>query len=200
MLCYLTLRFLLYSTLLFSTVLYSLLLYSTLLYSSLHYSTLLYTTLLFSTLLCSSLRYSQGFRLRPERPVVFYSMSGTLISIFDGFFYHCIIIICFYLSISWICWLEDNRILQLNSSKLPHYFFLCLSSGMFDWFPVNWGDHFVFIPARPSWKGNPQAKHTTRVCRTSIGEMKRISEGQEKTRCSLWFWPWWIDKSKLTKI
>ena len=71
----------------------------------------------------------QGFRLRPEaggrtlRPVVFHSMPGTLISIFEGFFYYFIIIICFYLSISWIYWLEDNRILQLNYSKLPHYFF-----------------------------------------------------------------------------
>ena len=57
------------------------------------------------------------------RPVVFHSMPGTLISIFEGFFYYFIIIICFYLSISWIYWLEDNRILQLNYSKLPHYFF-----------------------------------------------------------------------------
>ena len=54
---------------------------------------------------------------------------------------------------NWIYWLEDNRILQLNSSKLPHYFF----SLLIEWniwlasvsFPRNWSDHFVFIPVRP---------------------------------------------------
>ena len=34
------------------------------------------------------------------RAVVFHSMSGTLISIFEGFFYYFIIAICFHLSIS----------------------------------------------------------------------------------------------------
>ena len=42
-----------------------------------------------------------------------------------GTFYY-FVIICFYLSISWIYWLEDNRILQLNSSKLPHHSFSLL--------------------------------------------------------------------------
>ena len=35
------------------------------------------------------------------------------------YYYRYNIIICFYLIISWIYWLEDNRILRLNSSKLP---------------------------------------------------------------------------------
>ena len=60
---------------------------------------------------------SQAFR-----PVVFHSMSGTF-NIWEIFFYYFIIIICFCLGISWIFWLEDNRILRLNSSKLPHFFF-----------------------------------------------------------------------------
>ena len=48
--------------------------------------------------------YISGFSFeaggRTFRPVVFYSMSGTLISIFEGFFNCFIIVICFYLSIS----------------------------------------------------------------------------------------------------
>ena len=108
-------------------------------------------------------------------------MSGTLISILEGFFYYFIVIICFSLSISWIyCLSRGNRIPQLNSSKLPHYFFSLL---------IEWNIWLVsrfiskklkwplrFIPARPSWKGNPQAKHITRVDRTSVGEMKWINE------------------------
>ena len=52
---------------------------------------------------------------RTFHPVVFHSMSGTLISILEGFFIN---IICFYWSISWVYWLEDNRILQLNSPSV----------------------------------------------------------------------------------
>ena len=37
---------------------------------------------------------------RTFRPVVFDSMSGTLISMLEGFFYYFILVICFYLSIS----------------------------------------------------------------------------------------------------
>ena len=40
-----------------------------------------------------------------------------------GNFYYFIIAICCYLSISWIYRLEHNRVLQLNASKVPHYFF-----------------------------------------------------------------------------
>ena len=58
---------------------------------------------------------------RMFHPAIFHSMSGTLILIFERYYF--IIIISFYLSISWIYWLQDNRILQLNSSKVPHYFF-----------------------------------------------------------------------------
>ena len=43
-----------------------------------------------------------------------------------GIFYYFIIniIICFYLIISWIYWLDDNRILQLNSPSSPSPFSL----------------------------------------------------------------------------
>ena len=55
--------------------------------------------------LCDQVRGNQHenrvfVRGRTFHLVVFHSMSGTLISIFEGFFL--IIIICFYLSISWI--------------------------------------------------------------------------------------------------
>ena len=74
--------------------------------------------------------------------VIFHSMSGTLISIFEGFLYYFINITCFCLSFSWIHWLEDNRKLQLNSSKLPHHFFVFLFvfllGGIFDWFPISY--------------------------------------------------------------
>ena len=46
-----------------------------------------------------------------------------------GIFSCFIIVICFNLSISWIYRLEDNRILQLNSSKVPNYF----SSLLIEW-------------------------------------------------------------------
>ena len=43
-----------------------------------------------------------------------------------GIFLLFIIIICFHLSTSWVYWLEDNKILQLNSLKLTRYFFSLL--------------------------------------------------------------------------
>ena len=68
-----------------------------------------------------------GFRLRPEagRFVRPFSIPCQVLEFqyLRDFFYYFIIIICFYLGISWIYWLEDNRILRLNSSKLSHFFF-----------------------------------------------------------------------------
>ena len=100
--------------------------------------------------------YRQGFRLRPEagRFVRSFSIPCPVLwfQYLRDFF---IIVICVWLSISWIYWLEDNRIF-ISATLL--FFFFCLSSGIFDWFSVsfqrNWSDHFVFIPARPSWNGN----------------------------------------------
>ena len=97
-------------------------------------------------------------------------------NIWEIFFNYFIIEICFYLSISWIYWLEDNRILQLNSSKVPHSFFSLL---------IEWNIWLIFrfISTKLKWpfrfhscstklKGN-----TLHVLDgTSVGEMKRINE------------------------
>ena len=112
---------------------------------------------------------TSGFRLRPEagRFVRLFSIPCLVLwfQYLRDFF---IIVICVWLSISWIYWLEDNRIF-ISATLL--FFFFCLSSGIFDWFSVsfqrNWSDHFVFIPARPSWKGNLQEK-THYTCWSNI--------------------------------
>ena len=104
-------------------------------------------------------------RGRTFRLVVFHSMSGTLISIFEGFF-----LLFYYCNLFLLR--QDNRILRLNSSKLSHYFFfLYLSSGIFDWFPrrfrstkLKWSFRFHSCSAKV--KGKSQAKHSTHVGRT----------------------------------
>lgn len=64
---------------------------------------------------------------------------------------------------------------------MPHYFFFFAYRGEY---LIGFNDHFVFIPVWPSWKGNLQANHTTRLGRTSIREMKKINKGRNCHSCS----------------
>ena len=102
---------------------------------------------------------------------------------------------------------------------MPHYFFSFFAyqvDYLFD-FSFHFNEIEVIIsfsfPLGQVEREISRKKHTTRVGLTSVGEMKRITEGRNSYSCSwalrggqwhrkwwfsLWFWPWWIRLTSVT--
>ena len=99
---------------------------------------------------------------RTFRPVIWHSMSGTLMQISEGFF-HFFIIFCLLKQLMNLLTrgLQNE---QLNSTKQRHYF-LSLLSSLLDWFSFsfkrNWNEPFLMIPALSKGKSLGKTLYTS---------------------------------------
>ena len=137
---------------------------------------------------CSGFSFEAGGRT--FCPVVWHSLSCTLISIFEVFFFNHM---CFYSSNSWTYWLEDNRICNkfFETAKLLFPFHLNVIGVA------------ISLSFLLDLKGNPLAKPTRRVGRT-LFICWRNEENKEfflrrprenKVRLSLRAWWFWMSVS-----